>query len=113
MRREPGPVYVVAHDMGTSVANELMARQIEGSLTIELAGVFLFNGSMILERASPTLGQKLLRSPAGPLAARLSSKRFFVHQFGSIFSNGHPLDPEEAADNGRCSPITRSWKAMR
>ena len=97
-RREPGPVFVAAHDMGTSVASELMARQIEGSLTIELAGVFLFNGSMILERASPTLGQKLLRSPAGPLAARLSSKRFFVHQFGSIFSEGHPLDPEEAAD---------------
>jgi pimeloyl-ACP methyl ester carboxylesterase len=97
-RHVSGPVFVAAHDMGTSVATELMARQIEGSLGIELAGVFLFNGSMILERASPTLGQKLLRGPAGPLAARLTSKRFFLHQFGSIFSEGHPIDPEEAAD---------------
>jgi pimeloyl-ACP methyl ester carboxylesterase len=93
-----GPVFVVAHDMGTSVATELMARELDGSHGIEISGALLFNGSMILELASPTLGQKLLRSRIGPLAARLSSERFFRQQFGSIFSPGHPLSDAEAED---------------
>lgn len=92
------PVFVLAHDMGTSVANELMARDIEGKLEMELAGILLFNGSMVLEAASPTPAQRALRSRLGPLVARLSSERFFRHQFGSVFSAAHPLSEEEAAD---------------
>jgi pimeloyl-ACP methyl ester carboxylesterase len=84
--------------MGTSVATELMARDLEGSLGFELAGVFLFNGSMIQGAASPTIAQRLLRGRLGPLMARLSSERFFRQQFGSIFSEGHPLDSDEADD---------------
>jgi len=95
---EGRPVLVVAHDMGTSVANELMARDLEGRLEMDTAAILLFNGSMVLERASPTPAQKLLRSRLGPLAARLSSERFFRHQFGSVFSAKHPLSEEEAAD---------------
>ena len=95
---EGRPVFVLAHDMGTSVANELMAREIEGKLEMELAGILLFNGSMVLEAASPTPAQKALRSRFGPLVARLSSERFFRHQFGSVFSATHPLGEEEAAD---------------
>ena len=92
------PVFLVAHDMGTSVATELMARDLEGSLDVELAGVLLLNGSMIQDAASPTLGQRLLRSAVGPLFSRLSSERFFRQQFGSIFSPDHPLTAEEAED---------------
>jgi len=91
-------VFLVAHDMGTSVANELMARDLEGSLDMELIGVLLLNGSMVQGAASPTLGQRLLRSPIGPLFSRLSSERFFRQQFGSIFSPSHPLTDEEAED---------------
>ena len=68
-----------------------------------------FNGSMVQEAASPTLGQRLLRSRLGPLAARLSSERFFRQQFGSIFSPGHPLTDEEAAD--QWSLISRTTAA--
>jgi pimeloyl-ACP methyl ester carboxylesterase len=95
---EARPVFLVAHDMGTSVATELMARDLEGSLEVELAGVLLLNGSMIQDAASPTLGQRLLRSAVGPLFSRLSSERFFRQQFGSIFSPDHPLTAEEAED---------------
>jgi hypothetical protein len=84
--------------MGTSVANELMARDLEGKLAMEIAGIVLFNGSMVLEAASPTPAQKALRSRLGPLVARLSSERFFRHQFGSVFSAAHPLSDEEATD---------------
>jgi pimeloyl-ACP methyl ester carboxylesterase len=92
------PVFLVAHDMGTSVANELMARDLDGSLEMELVGVLLLNGSMVQGAASPTLGQQVLRGPLGPLVSRLSSERFFRQQFGSIFSPGHPLTNEEAKD---------------
>jgi pimeloyl-ACP methyl ester carboxylesterase len=92
------PVFVVAHDMGTSVTTELMARDLEGGLGFELAGVLLFNGSIVLDEATLTPSQKLLRGPLGPLAARLSSRRVFDQQFGSVFSAGHPLTPEEADD---------------
>lgn len=95
---EGRPVFVLAHDMGTSVANELMARDLEGKLEMELAGILLFNGSMVLERASPILGQRILRSRFGPLFARLSSERVFRQQFGSVFSAAHPLSEAEAAD---------------
>ncbi len=93
-----GPVFFVAHDMGTSVANELMARDLEGSLEMELVGGLLLNGSMVQDAASPTLGQRILRSAVGGLFSRLSSERFFRQQFGSIFSPGHPLSDEEAED---------------
>jgi pimeloyl-ACP methyl ester carboxylesterase len=92
------PVFLVAHDMGTSVATELFAREIDGRGTIRLAGAALFNGSMLLHLAKPTIGQQLLRSRAGPLAARLSTGRFFRQQLGSVFSPEHRLSPEEAAD---------------
>jgi pimeloyl-ACP methyl ester carboxylesterase len=84
--------------MGTSVATELLARDLEGRLEMNLAGVLLFNGSMVQGAASPTLAQRILRSRLGPLFSRLSTERFFRAQFGSVFSRGHPLSDEEAAD---------------
>jgi pimeloyl-ACP methyl ester carboxylesterase len=95
---ESRPVFIIAHDMGTSVATELMARDLDGSLEMEITGTLLLNGSMVQGAASPTLGQRILRSPLGPLFSRLSSERFFRQQFGSIFSPGHPLSGEEADD---------------
>jgi pimeloyl-ACP methyl ester carboxylesterase len=91
-----GPVFLVAHDIGTSVATELMARDLEGRLELDVAGALLLNGSMLQHLAEPTLGQRLLRSPLGPLFARLTSERFFRQQFGSLFSPDHPLSDEEA-----------------
>jgi pimeloyl-ACP methyl ester carboxylesterase len=91
-------VALVAHDMGTSVATELLARDLEGKLPFSLASVLLFNGSMVIERASLTISQKVLRSRFGPIAARLSNERAFRAQFARIFSAAHPLSPEEAAD---------------
>jgi pimeloyl-ACP methyl ester carboxylesterase len=91
-------VVLVAHDMGTSVATELLARDIEGRLPFRLHSVLLFNGSMVLERASLSASQKLLRGPLGPVAARLSNQRSFRSGFGRLFSPSHPLTDEEAAD---------------
>ena len=97
-RAELEEVFVVGHDMGTSVATELFARDLRGELTMRIVGALLFNGSMLLHRASPTPGQKLLRSRLGPLFARLNSERTFRLQFARVFSKQHPLEPAEAAD---------------
>jgi pimeloyl-ACP methyl ester carboxylesterase len=97
-RLDTDEIVLVAHDMGTSVATELLARDLDGRLAFRLRSVLLLNGSMVLEAASLTPSQKVLRSRFGALAARLSSERGFRLQFGRIFSEAHPLTREEAAD---------------
>lgn len=94
--RVDGPVLILAHDMGTSVTTELLARDLEGGLPFELQAAVLTNGSVILERASLRPIQKILRGPLGPVAARLVNRRGFVRGFAKLFSPTHPLSPEEA-----------------
>lgn len=92
-----GPVVLAAHDMGTSVTTELLARDLAGKLTFDLRRAVLSNGSVILERASLRPIQKVLRGPFGGVAARLTNRRSFVRSFGRLFSAGHPLSADEAA----------------
>jgi pimeloyl-ACP methyl ester carboxylesterase len=99
----PGrPSFLVAHDMGTSVATELMARDLEGRLGADVVGALLFNGSIILGLAQPTLAQKLLRTRAAPLVARLMNERFFRRQFGSLFSSDHRTAAATRAGSSIC-----------
>lgn len=91
-----GPVVLAAHDMGTSVATELLARDLDGTLGFELRRAVLSNGSVILERASLRPIQQVLRGPFGGLAARLTNRRSFVRGFGRLFSAQHPLSADEA-----------------
>lgn len=89
-------VRIVAHDMGTSVANELMARAIDGRLGFECDAALLFNGSMVVERASMTWEQKVLRSRAGFVVAAAGNRWSLRRGLGAVFSPGHPLSREEA-----------------
>ncbi len=61
-------VFVVGHDMGTSVATELMARDLRGELGFALSGALLFNGSMLLHLANP----RSARSSCAARSARSS-----------------------------------------
>ncbi|MEC3957372.1 alpha/beta hydrolase [Nocardia sp. CDC153] len=97
-RFDGAPVVLVSHDMGSSVATELLARDIDGKLSFTLASALLFNASMVREQASLLITQKLLLSRFGPVLARLTNKPAFLRSFASIFSPSHPLTPEEAAD---------------
>ncbi len=92
------PVTMISHDMGSSVATELLARDLEGTLSFRLESALLFNASLVREKASLLWGQKLLLSRLGPLAARLTNRSGFRRQFAGIFSKTHPLSAEEAAD---------------
>jgi pimeloyl-ACP methyl ester carboxylesterase len=89
-------VVLVAHDMGTSVTTELVARDLQGRLPFELQKVVLTNGSVILRRASLRPIQKVLRGPLGPVVARLSNKTTFSREFARLFSASHPPSAEEA-----------------
>ena len=88
-----GPVVLIAHDMGTSVGTELLARDLDGQLPFELQRAVLSNGSVILERASLRPIQKLLRGPFGPVVSRLVYRRMFVRGFGRLMK----LSVDEAA----------------
>jgi pimeloyl-ACP methyl ester carboxylesterase len=83
-------VHVFAHDMGTSVATELLARRERGLLPFELASVTLMNGSVHIELAHLTVGQKILKSPLGPTFARLSSRTTFKAQIRRVFARPPP-----------------------
>ena len=91
-----GPVVLIAHDMGTSVATELLARDVAGTLSFDIERAVLTNGSVIIERASLRPIQKVLRGPLGPLAARLTNENGFLRGFAKLFSAAHPLAPAEA-----------------
>ncbi len=102
-------VHVVAHDMGTSVTTELLARRERGLLSFRPASVTLSNGSVYIEMASLTFGQRLLRSPLGPLFARLNSRRTFVAQLRRILAR--PVD--EAILEGMWEQVSREDGARR
>jgi pimeloyl-ACP methyl ester carboxylesterase len=91
-----GPVVLIAHDMGTSVATELLARDLNGRLPFELQRAVLTNGSVILERASLRPIQKMLRGPLGPVVARFANRPMFTRGFAELFTDDNPLSAEEA-----------------
>jgi pimeloyl-ACP methyl ester carboxylesterase len=70
--------HVFAHDYGTSVATELLARWNRGFRPVPIESITLCNGSVHIELARLRFIQKLLRNETlGPLVARLSSQRVF------------------------------------
>jgi pimeloyl-ACP methyl ester carboxylesterase len=78
-------VLIWAHDLGTSVATELLARRERGELPFEIAGLVLMNGGVFVEMSRPGLGQRLLMSRAGPLLAYFNRRGIFVRQMQQLF----------------------------
>lgn len=86
--------HLLAHDYGTSVATELLARRERGLLPIDLDSVTLTNGSVHIELAQLSLSQRLLRSKAiGPTFAKLANKAFFSRRIRNILAQ--PVAAEE------------------
>ncbi len=106
---------VVAHDIGDSVAAELMHRANEGSLSFQLKRVALLNGSIFIDLAQLTSGQKLfLKLPPRRMKVAPPVK-MFRRQIKSLFSPQHrPPDEEfemmelflQHEDGHRIIPIT-------
>ena len=88
-----GPVHVLAHDYGDSVAQELLARHQEGRL--RLASCVFLNGGLFPETHRPVLMQKLLLSPLGPLLGRGFSRARLQANLNKVFG---PQTPPSAAE---------------
>jgi len=85
--------HLLAHDMGTSVATEWMARRERDLLPVDVASLTLMNGSVHIDLARLTPSQRLLRSPLGPTFARNARKATFQWQLRRIL--GRPVADEE------------------
>ena len=70
--------HLVAHDYGTSVATELLARRERGLLDFAPKSLTLSNGSVLIELAGLRLSQRIARSPLlGPAFGRLVFAGYF------------------------------------
>ncbi len=88
--------HVLAHDYGTSIATELLARRAAGTLGLDITGMTLCNGSMHIEMANLRPIQKLLLTPlVGRLVASLSSRRVFARNLRRIVADPTRLDDDE------------------
>ena len=90
-------VHLLAHDYGVSVAQEMLARGLEGREP-ELLSVCLLNGGLFPETHRATPMQKLLLSPIGAVAARLGNEAGFNNGFSFVFGPNTKPGPEELKD---------------
>ncbi len=88
--------HLLAHDMGTSVATEILARRERLGIDVELASLTLCNGSVYIDMASLTTVQQLLLSATwGPIVARKSSRKFFGKRLRGVVADPKSLSEEE------------------
>lgn len=88
--------HLVAHDYGTSIATEIIARRNIGFEPVKLESLTLCNGSVHIELAKLKIIQKLLRNKTlGPLVARLSSKRIFQRNMQQLWFDKDKLSQAE------------------
>jgi len=78
-------VFILAHDYGDTVAQELLARNAEGDGAFAIRAVCLLNGGLFPEVIRPRPVQRLLLSPLGPVVSRLINERLFSRSFVAIF----------------------------
>ena len=91
------PVFLVAHDMGTSVATELLARDLEGRLEWSSPACCCSTAaSSSIAPASPRPAPAA--QPARPARRPAEQRAILSRRFGRIFSAAHPLSDEEATD---------------
>ncbi len=95
--------HIFAHDLGDTVAQELLARQENNTNKINWKSCTFMNGGLFPESHQPRFIQKLLLSPIGGIIAKFSSKKTFQRTMNNIFSKEHP--PTQAF-------IDESWELM-
>ncbi len=87
---------VLAHDYGTSILTELLARDNHGLCSIEIEKVILCNGSMHIELAQLRLMQKLLRNRfLGPLITKLFNMKTLGRNLKAIYCDDSRISEQE------------------
>ncbi|WP_120995822.1 alpha/beta fold hydrolase [Stutzerimonas urumqiensis] len=88
-----GPVHLLAHDYGDSVAQELLARHCEGRGPI--ASCVFLNGGLFPETHHPVRVQKLLLGPLGPIVARMFNRDRLAQGLTRVFGPETPPGERE------------------
>ena len=86
--------HILAHDLGDTIAQELLARQMENTSRVNWLSCVFMNGGIFPETHRPLLIQKLLISPLGSVVARLISKKSMDKNMHKVFSQAHPPSME-------------------
>ena len=96
--------HILAHDLGDTVAQELLARlsaarlnaaRIHQSVSgVEWQSCVFLNGGIFPETHRPLLIQKVLISPIGGLVVKLMKQRTFEKSMTRVFSKAHPPSQE-------------------
>lgn len=90
-------VHLLAHDVGDTVAQELLARMRDGEAKLTIDSVCLLNGGLFPETHRPRFSQRVLLSPAGLWFARRMTLRRFSRALSAIFGSATQPDSEELA----------------
>jgi pimeloyl-ACP methyl ester carboxylesterase len=95
-------VHVLAHDYGVSVAQELLARDLDrkrtGTAGVELRSVCLLNGGLFPETHHAQPVQELLAGPMGRQVARMMNAESFAQGFTTVFGPQTQPTPAELRD---------------
>lgn len=84
---------LLAHDMGNSVACELLHRLETNETTLRPRTLTLLNGGIYMDLHRPVLTQRLLRTPLlGELTARLSTWWVFRRQYPRVYADAAQFD---------------------
>jgi pimeloyl-ACP methyl ester carboxylesterase len=96
-RYEIDSTVIVAHDYAVSVAQELLARRSEGTLSVELEAVHLLNGALYPELARLEPAQRALLDPVqGPQFSANITQELFVLALKPTFAVSY----DAVADSG-------------
>ncbi|MEX0645209.1 MAG: alpha/beta hydrolase [Parvularculaceae bacterium] len=96
--------HILAHDYGDTVAQELLARFNERSLSFSIKSICLLNGGLFPERHRPRPIQKLGLTPFGPLLGLLMTRARLRKSFDEIYG------PKTMASDAE---IDGHWTLMR
>ena len=91
---------LLAHDYGTSVATEIIARRAFGYEPVKIKALILCNGSVHIELSQLRTIQKLLRSKwTGKYVAKLTTESIFVKNVRNVFFDKKKADTNELKEH--------------
>ena len=90
--------HILAHDLGDTVAQELLARQFNNTSKIQWLSCVLMNGGIFPETHKPLFTQLLLLSSLGPIVVKFMSEKTLKKSFTKIFSHANPPSDEFIRD---------------
>lgn len=82
--------HILAHDLGDTVAQELLARQFDNTSKVNWKTCVLMNGGIFPETHKPLFTQLLLLSSLGPIVVKFMSEKTLKKSFTKIFSKANP-----------------------